>query len=257
MLRKVKAASTAAAHPRQCPGVAGIDDRQSGGPAIRFHPSGAAAAQASPYGTGPDDMRFLVDELVHRIDNIFAVVTALVRMEARDHPELAPAAARLVRRIEALSAAHAVARPAFADRRSADRPLLIGDLLDAILAPYGAADGRIAIGGDPIPFGAAAATPLALVFHELATNAAKHGPLARPDGSLRVSSRMEASRARIEWLEDCPAAVVGIPRHSGFGTRLIDRTVQYQLGGTIVRAWRPHGMLLTLDLPLAGLLAPG
>ena len=75
-------------------------------------------------------------------------------------------------------------------------------VLSEMLKPYPALDeGRVAVGGDDVPIDDRGATPLALVFHELATNAAKYGALSVADGLLAVTSRLEGKDMIVEWRE--------------------------------------------------------
>jgi two-component sensor histidine kinase len=127
---------------------------------------------------------------------------------------------------------------------------LLGDLLSVLLAPYEAAPpaGRIRVAVPMLRVGEGAATALALTIHELATNAVKYGALAAETGVLDVSAVVHDGSVEITWTErgGPPAAAGEVPK--GYGSRLIDRTVNQQLGGSIGFNWSADGVIVTLRL---------
>ena len=94
---------------------------------------------------------------------------------------------------------------------------------------------------------------MALVLNELATNAVKYGAMKDDRGRLTVRLTRGAQSMVIDWRESGAPAErpAGDP---GFGTTLLDRTVRYQLSGTINRDWSPDGLGVRLDLPLSRLV---
>jgi len=126
-------------------------------------------------------------------------------------------------------------------------------VLDAILKPYEDDAGmRIIVDEDArIDIDDRAATPLALYFHELATNAAKYGALSTPDGTVTITLQAdpETGNAKLTWQED------GGPRvtpdaEKGFGATLVDMSICRQLGGTLDYDWRPDGLCVHATIPL-------
>jgi two-component sensor histidine kinase len=93
---------------------------------------------------------------------------------------------------------------------------------------------------------------LALLFHELATNAAKYGSLSSSEGDVQISIAAADARVRIEWRER-GGPPVSAPTNDGFGTKLIELSAIKQLGGRIARDWAVDGLRLDLDLPAAAL----
>ncbi|MFN4113399.1 MAG: PAS domain-containing protein [Sphingomonadaceae bacterium] len=192
----------------------------------------------------------LARELSHRIKNIFAVIASLVALRSRQHPEAAPFAEDLAETIAALGRAHDYVRPL--GGRHGDR--LVGLLRD-LLCPYdeqGA--GRVTFAGDDCPLGERAATPLALVFHELATNSAKYGALSSRSGQVSVTTTLDhaAGTMQIDWLEQGgPPPQPG--GEEGFGSRLVKLAVEGQLRGTITRQWLGDGVAVTVTAPLAAI----
>jgi len=188
----------------------------------------------------------LARELSHRIKNIFAVVASLIALRARKHPELGAFAQELSAAIHALGRAHDYVRPL--EGRKGDR---LSGLLADLLAPYGDKDAtRVLIAGNDCPIGPRAATPLALVFHELATNSVKYGALSAPSGRVEVTVDCDADRAHICWRELGGPSPDEPDEEQGFGSRLVEMAVRGQLQGTLTREWAAEGLVATLEVPI-------
>lgn len=194
----------------------------------------------------------LAHELAHRIKNIFAVVSGLIIMRARGRDDVQPFADEIGATIRALGTAHDYVQP-HSGRTSDD---LVG-LLHDLLAPYQDGEGaRVRIGGDTVPLGVRAATPLALIFHELATNSAKYGALGSPDGHVAIA--VDANEVNdvpicIEWREYVPGFTVPEDGPSGFGSRLLKMSVEGQLGGAMERTYESDGLHVVLRVPRSAL----
>ena len=186
-------------------------------------------------------------ELSHRIKNIFAVINGLIGLSVRRRPEAATFADDLRQRIWALGRAHEFARPHSEESRIGIGESSLMGLLRELLRPYPALDeGRLTIDGADVPIDDRGATPLALIFHELATNAAKYGALSVADGRVSLAARHEGDDLVIEWTERGGPVIQAEPDRVGFGTKLVDMSVVRQLNGEIVRAWEPNGLNVTL-----------
>ncbi len=197
----------------------------------------------------------LSQELSHRIKNIFAVVSSLIALSAREHPEAKAFAASARDRINALARAHEFVRP----HSEVSQPLM-GDttlhtFLAALFRPYvdGQGRSRVVIEGDDATFDDQAATSVALLFHELATNAAKYGALSVPAGSVLLRTRNEGDRFILTWTERDGPPVTGKPARQGFGSALSALSVEGQLGGRLERRWEEGGLVLEADLPATAL----
>ena len=180
----------------------------------------------------------LARELSHRIKNIFAVVAGLVSLTVRKHPACRDYADELNGMIRALGRAHDFVRPVDGEARDNLRGLLA-----ELFAPYGE---RIRITGADFALTPRAATPLALVFHELATNAAKYGSLASEGGTVDLAVRERKKDLLLLWRERG-----GKPpkkKHEGFGSRLVEMSVTGQLGGTWERRFEPEGLVVELTV---------
>jgi two-component sensor histidine kinase len=186
-------------------------------------------------------------ELSHRIKNIFAVIAGLIGLSSRNHPDARPFVDDLRGRIAALGRAHEFARPHSERSRPTVGPSTLHGMLRQMLQPYPALEeGRVTIEGDDLPIDDRGATPIALVFHELATNAAKYGALSRPDGRIAIQTRLEGPELVIRWRESGGPAISAPPESTGFGTRLVEMSVAQQLGGLIDRSWETDGLAVTI-----------
>jgi PAS domain S-box-containing protein len=190
----------------------------------------------------------LARELSHRIKNIFAVVSGLVSLQARKRPEHKEFAEELIGTIRALGRAHDYVRPAGADHRNS----LLG-LLGDLFSPYvsgGAA--RVRVVGDDSAIAARAATPLALVFHELATNSAKYGALSEEEGVVQLTIEDRGDKLLLRWIERGGPPPSG-SMAEGFGSRLVEMSVTGQLGGSWERRFEPEGMVCELFVSKASI----
>lgn len=199
-----------------------------------------------------EEERVLVaNELSHRIKNIFAVISGLVHLSARAFPQAKPFADDLRDRIGALGRAHDFVRPHSPLSRPSAQATTLFAMLGELMAPY--QDGkRVAIEGEDAPIDDRAATPLGLVFHELATNAAKYGALQGAEGRVLIVSRREGDQQVLTWTETGGPSVTP-PERTGFGSNLARISVEGQLGGTLAYDWRREGLVLTLTLPRSAL----
>jgi two-component sensor histidine kinase len=158
--------------------------------------------------------KLVVNELQHRLKNKLSTVHAVLHQVLQDEPKIW---AGIDQRIRALSATDdLIAR---ADGRGCD----IKDLLLSELGPYGHV--RFTLNGGPVFLPAKLAVSLALIFHELATNAGKYGAFSAPRGLLQVSWSVTGDRLNIAWDEAEGPSVdtVGKP---GFGTKLFDSALK-------------------------------
>jgi PAS domain S-box-containing protein len=199
-----------------------------------------------------EEREVIAQELSHRIKNIFAVISGLISFAARSRPELAEAAADLRQRIAALGRAHDFVRPHSRQSQPMLRQDSLRGLLDALFAPYQRADGGLTIRGEDVSVDDRAATPLALLFHELATNAAKYGALSAETGQVTVEVTRRGDTVVLDWTETGGPPVRPADKE-GFGTQLIELSAMRQLGGTVTRDWRPEGLAMRIEVPVLAL----
>ena len=182
-------------------------------------------------------------ELSHRIKNIFAVVSGLIGLSARKDRKYKDFARTLQERVAALGRAHEYVRPHSSHSETRALPQLLHGVLREILSPYPAlTEGRITINGDDVSVDDRGATPLALLIHELATNACKYGALSSPDGEVRLTTKIVDDTLEFRWVETGGPPIAGPPTTTGFGTTLTELSIVQQLGGSIEREWRPTGL---------------
>jgi len=201
-----------------------------------------------------EEREIVAQELSHRIKNIFSVLNGIVSLSARTYPDLKPLAETLRARISALGVAHDFVRP----HSSASQPMpgetTLKGLLETLVAPYrNEGDDRFAIIGSDAAIDDRSATPIALLFHELATNSAKYGALAQRDGRITVTLKSSDDTLLVEWKELFEGANVAPPTREGFGSRLIALSVEGQLSGKLTRRWEGDGLRVEIEIPLRSL----
>ena len=194
-------------------------------------------------------------ELSHRIKNIFAVITALVALSARQYPEAKAFSASLRTRIAALARAHEFVRPHTETSKPTVGATTLHSFLSDLFKAYADETGapRVRITGDDAVFDDQAATSVALLFHELATNAAKYGALSEKGGMVALSTARDEDRFVLTWSESGGPTLQGEPTRTGFGSSLATLSVQGQLGGRLEREWRQEGLRVIVDLPATAL----
>ena len=184
----------------------------------------------------------------HRVKNLLAIAAGLTSITSRTAASGKDMATELIQRLTALGRAHDLVRPLPGGQGSA---ALLGDLLSVLLAPYddlGAFSGRIRVAVERMGVGEAAATSLAMVVHELATNSLKYGSLSSESGTLDVSTRSNGDEISLIWMERGGPAVEAPSQAEGFGSKLVQRSVSGQLGGTIDHDWSEEGLVVTVQL---------
>jgi PAS domain S-box-containing protein len=198
-----------------------------------------------------EERELVAQELSHRIKNIFAVLTGIISLSARNRPEIKPFADELRQRVYALGEAHDFVRPhSHASRGSASQNSLRA-LIERLVRPYRNADiDRVQFNGDDAVIDDGAATPLALLFHELATNAAKYGALSESGGRVVLTGRDAGNgRYHLSWKELGGPALSAPAESSGFGSRVIELSVQGQLRGRLERHWDADGLRVEVEIP--------
>jgi two-component sensor histidine kinase len=190
----------------------------------------------------------LAGEMSHRVKNLLALATSLTELTSRSARSIADMTRELTQRLTALGRAHDLVRPLPGQQGKA---ALLGDLLSILLAPYddtAAFSGRIRVAVLRMGVGERTATTLAMVVHELATNSVKHGALSSHAGTLDISSRADDADVELIWSETGGPDVLSQPDMTGFGSKLIARSVASQLGGSIDYDWQATGLVVTLRM---------
>ncbi|MGX7896809.1 PAS domain-containing protein [Tsuneonella sp. HG222] len=193
-------------------------------------------------------------ELSHRIKNIFSVIGGLIGLSARRAPDHREFASELQMRISALGRAHELVRPHSDQSRPQVETESLIALCRDVLSPYPAmAEGRITVEGTDVRIDDRGATPLALLVHELATNAVKYGSLSSDVGTVTLDIARDNDEAVLTWREAGGPPIAGPPVQEGFGTKLAQMSIVQQLGGTLQREWEPGGLHAVARAPIRNL----
>ena len=197
----------------------------------------------------------LAGEMSHRVKNLLAIASGLTQITSRSTTTATEMAKELTGRLSALGRAHDLVRPIPGHQGQA---ALLGDLLSVLLAPYedlGAFSGRIRVAVPRMGVGEAAATAIALVIHELATNSLKYGALSIDLGTLDVSGSANDEDVNIVWTERGGPEVEAPNGLEGYGSKLVVRSVSGQLGGSITYDWSKDGLIVNLKVKAEKLAA--
>ena len=194
--------------------------------------------------------RVLIEELNHRVKNTLAMTQAIASQSLRHARSASDFVESFTGRVQALAKAHSLLT---------DRKLEGAELTELVReqVTLGVADERVICSGPTVILGAQPAIHLALVLHELATNARKYGGLSVPQGRLSVKWEVHSSGSRtllLDWTES-GGPQVSAPLTAGFGTTLIERTLQTHGGQATVR-YGVTGVTCKLRLPLGETARP-
>jgi two-component sensor histidine kinase/CheY-like chemotaxis protein len=190
--------------------------------------------------TAVERQTVLAREVDHRAKNVLTVVQSLVRLTRASSTEKYVTA--IEGRINALARSHVLL--SLSHWQGAD----LREILEKELSPFGTnANERFIIEGPPALLNPAATQSLTLVFHELATNAAKYGSLSTPEGRLTVKFKLQPGILVLYWLEQGGPPVT-VPKSNGFGTTLISISMK-NLQGEAEFNWDHGGMKCRLTLP--------
>ena len=188
--------------------------------------------------------KLMIDELNHRVKNTLATVQSIAIQTARSNTDPASFAETFQSRIMALSHTHNLLTQSHwegADLRA---------ILEHETEAYGPT--RISLNGPPVALEPAVVLSLGMIFHELATNAAKYGALHTPDGRILIDWGLADQRDRklkLSWRE-IGGPKVTAPDRRGFGSRLIERNIRHDLAGEIDLVYAPDGLIAELTVPL-------
>lgn len=201
---------------------------------------------ASERQRAQDSQSLLIAELHHRIKNVLSLVLATTRQSAQQATSVESFTEEVERRIQALASAH--------DQINA--PSGTSTQLRALLESEARAwngrevlDERIQLSGGAVLLDVRGYQTLALVFHEMMTNAAKYGALSVPEGQLTVSWQLVEGRGLvIEWNESGGPEVLP-PARRGFGSIVTERTIPFELQGEARVEFRPEGLFACFQVP--------
>ena len=192
-----------------------------------------------------EHQKLLLAELNHRVRNTIATIQSIAKQSLTGGRRLDEARDSFLRRLHALAHAHGLLT------QSEWRGAKLSALIENELKPYGK---QVTFGGEDVVLVPKAALILGLVLHELTTNAAKHGALSAPEGRIELAWQViDATRFRLAWRErDGPEVRPGVRR--GFGSRLLEKAVGYELQGQASLELAPEGACYEITAPLQELV---
>jgi len=188
--------------------------------------------------------KLMIDELNHRVKNTLATVQSIALQTARTHIDPKSFAGAFQARILALSHTHDLLTKSHWE--GAD----LGDVIRHEIEAYGA--NRLTLDGPSVALEPATAVSLGMIFHELATNAAKYGALTPGSGHVVVNWDVKGpdSRLNLSWCEK-EGPTTSPPQRRGFGSRLIERNVRHDLSGHVETYFTPTGFKAEFSIPLS------
>ena len=189
----------------------------------------------------------LLAEMGHRVKNTLATVQAVAVQTLHRAGVPRETQDAFTARLLALARSHELL-----ERGDQDGAPL-AEVVERALSPYGGS-GRTVLAGPSVRLPANAVEMLGLAFHELATNAAKYGALSVPAGRVEVRWDLRRTKgstrlADIVWREHEGPPVVP-PAGRGFGSRLLERGLTSDLGGTVKLDFRPEGLECRICMPV-------
>ncbi len=191
-------------------------------------------------------------ELDHRVKNLLATVSTIARMTGRSARTIEEYRETFESRLLAMSRTHSALATGNWDG------LQLRVLLEQELAPYRRAAESIHIAGPPMLLTPKAAQTLSMVFHELATNAAKYGALGTVPGRLTVTWEIENEGTdksfRLVWTE-YGVRTVAPPTVKGFGSTVLQSVAKAELAANVQVRFEASGLCYTLQAPVARLTA--
>ncbi|PTN54137.1 PAS domain S-box protein [Stenotrophomonas panacihumi] len=192
-------------------------------------------------------MQLLINELNHRVKNTLATVQSMALQTLRGSTGMADAQDKMESRLVALSDAHDILT------RESWQGAELGDVARAAAAPHQGSEGeRFDIHGPAFLLDPRRAVALSMALHELCTNAVKYGALSVPEGRVGIhwawSGEAPDEVLELTWREHGGPAV-SEPTRRGFGSRLIERGLKYDLGGDSVLAFEPAGVTCRVSMP--------
>ena len=196
-----------------------------------------------------ESQSLLIAELNHRVKNVLALIRSLVRQSRTNASSVEEFTADLEHRIRALAHAHDQLN------QVGWRGAPLRRLLDAEVEAWaGTAGTRVDLSGPPVTLGSRAYQSLALVFHEMMTNAAKYGALSNDAGRLAIDwAFMDDGDLVIGWTET-GGPTVSPPSRRGFGSVIMEQTVPFELQGECRLDYPPSGVVGRFTIPAAHLV---
>jgi len=208
------------------------------------------AAQAAALEEASRHKDILLQETNHRIKNLFGLASALISLSARAAASKEELVSDLRARMQSLARAHELTLPALGADNGGHQTTSVVSLIEAIVAPHDRTDGlAVEVSGTDAQLTGKALTSLALLLHELTTNAAKYGALASPQGRLAIAISIDDAWMNLDWSEYGAQPIEVRPERKGFGATL-EKAALEGLNAVLERQWHQEGLRLSLKMPL-------
>ena len=196
-----------------------------------------------------DNLRILANELNHRVKNILALGKSLAAQSKVHAVSPESYADSLERRLFSLSAAHELLIKA--DMTG----VALADIVSAELQPYVPAERLTALHEQPaIIVHPDIVAMVALLMHELTSNAVKHGALSVASGRVTVTWQVVAGELQLDWKETGGPPATR-PSRTGFGMELLEKALPYEFGGTVDIQFERQGFGVRYHIPVKGFVA--
>jgi two-component sensor histidine kinase len=193
-----------------------------------------------------DALRFAMRELDHRVKNTLATVQSVADQTLRSSATMADFSAAFSGRVQAMARIHT----ALAGRRW--EGVTLTELIELVVGPYRRHTDSVSIDSDGSFLSSELARVLGMALHELATNAAKYGALSTNEGRLAIWSRVESnSTPRLHiWWNERGGPPISEPGLRGFGVRLIEEALVYEVDGRVDLQFPGEGLRCEIEIPV-------
>jgi two-component system CheB/CheR fusion protein len=190
-------------------------------------------------------LKLMVSELNHRVKNTLAVVQAIAQQSFSKNESVQSGRVAFEGRLAALAAAHNLLTRTHWEKTS------LHELAAEVVSACSARADRFTLSGPQVYLQPGQALSIVMALHELCTNAMKYGALSDDKGKVRLEWSLQGdtpSKLKIEWQEsDGPP--VAPPIHRGFGSRMVERALAYELNGTVSLEFRHDGVVCIIEAP--------
>ena len=198
-----------------------------------------------------EQLRFLMNELKHRVKNSLASVHAIAQQTGKNSASVEEFMGKFEGRLATLTRAHDLLT-----NTSWSGGTLRDILRLSVEAYWNREQSNIVLQGPDIQLGPRVALALNLVFYELGTNAAKYGALSRSEGRVTIAWTVEPDLENepsmvLRWIEEGGPAIEEPPSRRGFGSRVLDYSVRHELRGDTRVEYARSGLRVTISFPLS------
>lgn len=202
-----------------------------------------ATIDITPEHTLAETRSILLQEMNHRVKNLFAIIASMVTLSARSHTDINTYAQDFRDRIIALGRAHSLSMP------SGDRDVIsLHKIVKTMITSHESKKNKIIVHGPEVLLPSNALSPLAMILHEWTTNASKYGVLGSKGGELEISWRLSAQNLSLVWHEKNNTQVKE-EDNVGFGTTLIKSSAK-QLSAHLFKEINAENFIVSIEIPL-------